>query len=235
MPYDIQRYLNIRSARGADFGPDGTLTFLMNTTGTFQVWRLDAPRIWPEQLTFHEERVTGAHWSPTRDELIFSMDEGGNERAQLFRLDGEGSEEVPLTAMPEAKHQFGGWSHDGERFAFTSNRRDEAVFDVYVQRRDERGGAAERVADGSSGWLTVAGWSPTDDRLALVDSHSSFDQDVYVLDLETGERTHLTPHDGHVRYNSVERGPQRAAPLLHDGCVGRHDIPGQTRRYERRA
>lgn len=208
MTYDIERYLNIRSARGADFGPDGTLSFLMDTTGTAQVWRLDAPRIWPEQLTFHEERVTGAHWSPDRDELIFSMDEGGNERAQFFRLARDGSEEVPLTSMPDAKHQFGGWSHDGDQFAFTSNRRDEAIFDVYVQGRDERGAEATRVAAGDGGWLTVAGWSPTDDRLALVEPHASFDQDVYVLDLASGERRQLTSHEGDVRYGSVEWGPE---------------------------
>ena len=29
-----------------------------------------------------------------------------------------------LTATPDAKHRWGGWSHDGEHFAFTSNRRD---------------------------------------------------------------------------------------------------------------
>lgn len=208
MAYDIERYLNIRSAGGADFGPEGTLSFLLDSTGTAQVWTLDAPRIWPEQITFHEERVTGAHWSPTRPELIFSMDEGGNERAQLFRLAGDGSMEIPLTSMPEAKHQFGGWSHDGDRFAFTSNRQDEAVFDVYVQGREEQGQEADRVYEGTEGWLTVAGWSPSDDRLALVEPHASFDQDVYVLNLSSSEVTHLTPHEGDQRYQNVEWGPE---------------------------
>jgi dipeptidyl aminopeptidase/acylaminoacyl peptidase len=208
MSYDIERYLNIRSAGGADFGPDGTLSFLLDSTGTAQVWTLEGPRIWPEQITFHEERVTGAHWSPARPELIHSMDEGGNERAQLFRLAGDGSTEVPLTSMPDAKHQFGGWSHDGDRFAFTSNRRDEAVFDVYVQARDEQGPDADRVYEGSEGWLSVAGWSPDDARLALVEPHASFDQDVYVLSLSSGEVTHLTPHEGDQRYQNVEWGPR---------------------------
>ncbi|MFB6111007.1 MAG: alpha/beta fold hydrolase [Halobacteriaceae archaeon] len=207
MAYDIERYLNIRSASGADFGPDGTLSFLMDTTGTAQLWTLDAPRVWPKQRTFYEERVTGAHWSPTRQELVFSMDEGGNERAQLFRLSGDGSDEVPLTAMPEAKHQFGGWSHDGERIAFSSNRRDDGVFDVYVQGRDEQGEAAELVYEGDGGWLSVAGWGPEDERLALVEPHASFDLDVYVLDLASGEATHLTPHDGDQRYGNVSWGP----------------------------
>ncbi|ELY68532.1 S9 family peptidase [Natrinema versiforme] len=207
--YDIERYLNVRSAYGASFGPDGErLSFLMNTTGTSQVWTLEEPRDWPEQRTFYDERVTFASWSPERPELIFGMDEGGNERAQLFRLDAETGEIENATAMPEAKHRWGGWSHDGERFAFTSNRRDESVFDVYVQGRDERGDEAQLVYEGD-GWLSLSGWSPDDSRLLVSQAYSNFDQDLYVLDLEADDPDleHLTPHEGDVRYQSASWAP----------------------------
>ncbi|ELY80228.1 S9 family peptidase [Natrinema gari] len=205
--YDIERYLNIRSAYGASFGPDGErLSFLLDTTGTPQLWTLEEPRGWPEQRTFYDERVTFASWSPERSELIFGMDEGGNERAQLFRLDAETGAIENMTAMPEAKHRWGGWSHDGDRFAFTSNRRDEAVFDIYVQNRDETGSDAELVSEGD-GWLSLSGWSPDDSRLLVSQAYSNFDQDLSVLDLETGAREHLTPHDGDVRYQSATWAP----------------------------
>ncbi|AFO57822.1 S9 family peptidase [Natrinema sp. J7-2] len=205
--YDIERYLNIRSAYGASFGPDGErLSFLLDTTGTPQLWTLEDPRGWPEQRTFYDERVTFASWSPERSELIFGMDEGGNERAQLFRLDAETGAIENMTAMPEAKHRWGGWSHDGDRFAFTSNRRDEAVFDIYVQNRDETGSDAELVSEGD-GWLSLSGWSPDDSRLLVSQAYSNFDQDLSVLDLETGAREHLTPHDGDVRYQSATWAP----------------------------
>ncbi|ELZ22120.1 S9 family peptidase [Natrinema limicola] len=209
--YDIERYLNVRSAYGASFGPDGErLSFLMDTTGTAQVWTLETPRGWPEQRTFYDERVTFASWSPERPELIFGMDEGGNERAQLFRLDAETGEIQNLTAMPDAKHRWGGWSHDGDRFAFTSNRRDESVFDIYVQGRDETGEDATLVYEGD-GWLSLAGWSPDDSRLLVSQAYSNFDQDLYVLDLEDDaderELEHLTPHDGDVRYQSASWAP----------------------------
>ncbi|WP_336361134.1 S9 family peptidase [Haladaptatus sp. ZSTT2] len=205
MVYDVERYLNIRSAGSASFGPHGELAFLMDTTGTSQIWSLHEPGRWPEQRTFYDERITFASWSPENPELIFGMDEGGNEREQLFRLDSDGLV-TALTDTPEAKHWWGGWSHDGERFAFSSNRREGSVFDIYVQGRDETGAAAELVYEGD-GWLTVGGWSPDDTRLIVSEAHSSFDQDVYVLDVETGELTHVTPHEGHVRYGSVQWGP----------------------------
>jgi len=204
--YDIERYLNVRSAYGATFGPDGErLSFLLNTTGVPQVWTLSGAGEWPEQRTFYEERVTFATYNPERPELVFGMDEGGNERAQFFRLDEDG-EITNLTDRPEAKHRWGGFSNDGERFAFTSNRRDESVFDVYVQDRDAVGDAAELRHEGD-GWLSVAGWSPSDDRLLVAQAYSNFDQDLYVLDLETDELSHLTPHDGDVRFATAEWGP----------------------------
>ena len=211
MPYDIERYLNIRSAHSPDLAPDGRLAFLLDTTGVPQVWTLKDPCGWPVQRTFHDERVTFVRWSPTRDELVYGMDEGGNERVQLFRLPGDGGEDVPLTDYPSAKHQWGGWSHDGDRIAFSSNRRTEGVFDVYVQGRTDRGAAATRVYEGDGGWLVPAGWSPSDDRLALLEPNASFDHDVYVLDLDTGEATHLTPHDGNIRYRAVDWGPDGEA------------------------
>jgi dipeptidyl aminopeptidase/acylaminoacyl peptidase len=204
--YDIERYLNVRSAGGADLGPDGRLSFLLDTTGTGQVWSLREPESWPEQHTFFEEAVSFVDSSPERSEAVFGMDEGGNERAQLYRLDYESGAITDLTDRPEAKHRWGGWDSTGNRFAFASNRRDEAVFDVYVQGREETGDDAELVYEGD-GWLSVAGWSPSDDRLIVHEAHSSFDHDVYTLDLASGDLTHHTPHEGDIRYSGPEWGP----------------------------
>ncbi|MFT4891617.1 MAG: dipeptidyl aminopeptidase/acylaminoacyl peptidase [Halobacteriales archaeon] len=230
MSYDIERYLNVRNAGGAAFGPDGErLSFLIDTTGTAQVWTLDEPGAWPVQRTFEDDRITFASWSPERPELVFGMDEGGNEREQFFRLDAEDGTIHPLTGLPDAKHRWGGWSHDGERFAFASNRRDEAVFDIYVQGRNEVGDDADLIHEGD-GWLSVGGWSPEDDRLIVHEAHSSFDHDVYLLDLEAEDLTHLTPHEGEVRYQSVNWGPDGEALYLvtDDGSdtlyLGRLDV-----------
>ncbi|WP_049985811.1 S9 family peptidase [Halobellus rufus] len=206
MAHDIERYLNVRSAYGASFSPSDELAFLMDTTGVPQVWTLSEPGAWPEQRTFFDERVTFVSWSPEREEFAFGMDRGGNERQQLFRYDTATGEITDWTEAPDAKHRWGGWSHDGERIAFAANRRDESVFDVYVQRRDETGTDAELIAEGD-GWLTLGGWSPDDSRLLVTESYSNFDQDVAVLDVATGELTELTPHEGTVRFQSATWGP----------------------------
>ncbi|PSP75561.1 S9 family peptidase [Halobacteriales archaeon QS_3_64_16] len=213
MVFDIERYLNVRSAYGASIGPGGEIAFLMDTTGVPQVWTLDSPGTWPEQRTFGDERVTFVDFSPTRPEFVFGMDEGGNERTQFHRYDLDSGALESLTDNPEAKHRWGGWSHDGERFAFAANRRDRSVFDVYVQDRDATSEEADLVHEGE-GWLTVGGFSPADDRLLVSEAHSSFDQDLYVLDLELGELEHVTPHEGSVRYGSANWGPDGEALYL---------------------
>ncbi len=212
--YDLERYLTVRSAYGATLGPGGEFAFLLDTTGVPQLWTVDEPGGWPRQRTFYDEPVSFAAYSPERPELVFGMDDGGNERLQLHRLDADGTV-TDLTAMPDAKHRWGGWSHDGEQFAFASNRRDEAVFDVYVQDRSATGDDAELILEGD-GWLSVGGWSPDDDRLIVTEAYSSFDQDVYVLDIESGDLTHLTPHEGSVRYTSVQWGPSGDLYLVTD-------------------
>jgi len=105
--YDIERYLNVRSAFGASFGPEGDrLCFRLNTTGTPQLWSLTSPRGWPDQHTFFEERVTFGSYSPERQEIIFGKDVGGNERTQFHRLDLTDGQIVDLTQHPDAKHRW---------------------------------------------------------------------------------------------------------------------------------
>ena len=199
MGHDIERYLNIRAATSPSVAPDGTLAFLIDTTGVPQVWTLSRVQEWPTQLTFSDERVTFCSWSPTRLELIYGMDHGGDEREQLFLLDPSSGDIEPMTARPSAKHRWGGWSNDGDQFAFTSNHRDISVFDVYVQSRND---SEARLVYEGDGWLTAAGWSPTDDRLLVHEAFASSEHELHILDLGTNQLTQLTDTDGPTRYIS---------------------------------
>ena len=87
--YSFDRYLNVRSADGASFSPDGRhLSFLTDITGVAEAWSvpIDIHSLdpsWPDQLTFRGERVASATFSPTDDTLLVTADIGGNERSQL--------------------------------------------------------------------------------------------------------------------------------------------------------
>ena len=168
-----------------------------------QVWEVagEAPS-WPEQLTFYEERVSGALYSPTENRLLFGMDAGGNERSQLFLLD-EGSV-TNLTRAPDAIHYSGGFSPDGSRIAYTATRRNGTDFDVFVQELPD--GKPEMVWE-VSGYHTVADWAPDGRALIVSRHHSNVNNDLYRLNLETGEATLLTGHEGDARFSSPNVTP----------------------------
>jgi dipeptidyl aminopeptidase/acylaminoacyl peptidase len=208
--FDIDRFLNIRSALGPSFAPDGRfVSFLTNVTGVAQLWQVPVEGGWPVQLTFTRETVHAGHYNPRRPELIFCMDVGGNERTQLYRLHGLGAADHDLgdgwssddlTSTPSAVHSFGGWSHEGDAFAFSANRIDPSRFDVYVQKVEAA--QAHLVHQGPGGYYQAHGWSPDDRWLLVSHDESSADQDLYVLDIENGKVRHLTPHTGRARYES---------------------------------
>jgi dipeptidyl aminopeptidase/acylaminoacyl peptidase len=211
LAYEFARYLKVRGAWGAGWSPDGRrVCFLTEITGVPQVWEVasEGPS-WPEQLTFHEERVSYAAYSPAEDEILFGMDAGGNERSQLYLLrDGEVTD---LTSAPEAIHYPGGFSPDGRRIAYTATRRNGTDFDVFVQ--DVPDGEPETVWE-VSGYHTVADWAPDGGALLISRHHSNVNNDLFRLDLQTGEATLLTPHEGDARFSGATVTPDGKTVFL---------------------
>ena len=224
----VARYLAIDTVEEPTITPAGRLLFRADTTGTPQVWTTDEPGAWPERLTPHEQRVSTVVASPTAEAVVFGMDRGSDERDQLFHYDLTTGTERPLTADPESKHAFGGWFPDGDRIAFTANREQSGRFDVYtldvsgVSSGTDDDSAAddtaepELIAEGPGGWHNVAAVGPEGERLALVTPNASFDDDLSVLELATGETRRLSDDE-----------PAQYADVTFDGdggllCVTNH-------------
>ena len=93
--------------------------------------------------------------------ILLSIDEGGNERRQLFLL--EPGKEPSRSPSTESIHRSECVSHDGKLVGYASNRRNGVDFDVYVQPID---GEARYVAE-LGGWCDVAGFSPDGHWLAV--------------------------------------------------------------------
>ena len=216
--FSIDRYLNIRAANGPSFSPDGRfVSFWTNITGVSQLWQIPVEGGWPVQVTFTNESVRSGHYNPRRHEIIYSMDVGGNERTQLFRIHGvgggtdhglgEGWVEEELTQQPNAIHSFGGWSHDGEQIVFSANREDPSRFDIYVQKVAS-GANATQLAEarllhkGPGGYYLALGWSPDDRWILAYRMESNYNQDLCAIDVTSREVKHLTPHQGDVQYHS---------------------------------
>ena len=193
--YGVARFLAVEHVDSPAFTPEGRLLFLADTSGTPQVWTTERPGAWPDRLTPHEERVSALATSPADESFVYAMDSGSDERDQLFHYDLATGAERTLTDDLESKHAWGAWGPDGERIAYTANREADGRFDVYVQEvggPDAPAGGPDRVYEGPGGWLNVAAFGPDADRLVLSKPHSSYDEDLMLLDLETGETTALS-------------------------------------------
>ncbi|GCF07691.1 S9 family peptidase [Dictyobacter arantiisoli] len=194
--YEFERYLNVRTAFGPSFAPDGKrLSFLTNITGVAEVWSVpfDPQQLtpaWPEQLTFRGERVAGAIYSPVADMLLVIGDLGGNESMQFFLLNADGSEWTALTDRLDVMHIFGGWSPDGTRIAYSSNARDPHYFDVY--EHDIATGEVRRVLQQDGTNYTV-GYSPDGQQILVTRRISNTRAQLLLVDLPTGQIRALTP------------------------------------------
>src|ERR687884_6008 len=104
LPYEFARYLKVRAAYGATWSPDGCrIAFLTDITGVPQAWEVPIGGGWPEQLTFHEERISGIHYSPTENRLLFSMDAGGGRPFPLTRPPLLEPQQRPVQALPRER------------------------------------------------------------------------------------------------------------------------------------
>ncbi|MDX6573345.1 MAG: hypothetical protein QOC86_2501 [Gaiellales bacterium] len=201
----IERYLQIRAATVAGHLPSGELGYLADVTGLLQLWRV-APDGLHEQVTFGSERVTSALASPTEERWVFARDAGGNERHALFSIAASGVDERALSDDPGAIHVPGAFSPDGRLVAFTHTGRNGVDFDVAVVGVD--GGGRRELAQ-PGGWSHVVDWS--EHGILVQRANTPFDHDLFLIAPESGELTHLTPHEGEVAYDS--------ARLLPDGAV----------------
>src|SRR4030095_11849710 len=134
MTYRFEQFLRARSPYGATMDPAGDrLYFVSDLTGSPQLWcvPIQEAGAWPEPVAVNVDRVMFATPSPKPGRLVFGADVGGNERMQLYLVDGLGRAPKPLTDSPDTIHSFGGWHPDGTSIVFDSNERDPRFFDVY--------------------------------------------------------------------------------------------------------
>ncbi len=188
----IQQYQNTRSASFADWIPnrDGMLmaTRFGNTT---QLHLLQQPGGARNQITFFEEPVGNGSFCPLAEYngFLFTKDSGGNEFSQIFWYDMSKRESEMLSDGESVN--FGmAWSNKGDRFAFTSSRRNKKDFDVYTSGMNAPKEAELQLDKGNGYWITTD-WSPDDTKLLLIQYLSSTKSNSYVLDLGTKELTQL--------------------------------------------
>lgn len=189
--YKIEDFLEIKSASGASFNPTGEkIAFVSNINGTSQVYLIPRDGGEPEQVTSYEEPISFAVFSPTKNEIIFGMAKGGNEKTQFFLFDIASKSVRPITNQPEAAHRFGGWSRDGNFITYASNARNGTDFDIYIMEIET--GISRLIFD-QGGSCDSMGFSPSGKMVTVRKKYTELLHDLYLIYLRNGQIELLTP------------------------------------------
>ena len=197
----IRDYLETRTAHPAGFSSDGeTVLIGANLTGTMQLYTVPAGGGALHQLTALAEPVTG-RFLPTSDDVLVSVDDGGNERLQIHLLAAGGGELRPVVCEPEYIARRGGVSRDGALLAYTSNRRTGADFDVWLH---DLATGTDRLLFAPGGWCAAGSFSPAGDWLSVTRlTERPGDNDAYVVSVESGAAHHVSPHDDDASFSGA--------------------------------
>ena len=133
-----------------------------------------------------------------------AIDEGGNERHQLYLIDlddaaaatVEGFDRLAaLTSDPRSGHQFAGFSLDGRRLAYVSDRSNGVDFDLWVCDLEH---AEHRLLHAGGAWYQPAsGFSPGGRFVSVLRPGSRpLDFDLVLVDVTSGQARIPIPHPG---------------------------------------
>ncbi|MGZ5537103.1 MAG: S9 family peptidase [Chthoniobacterales bacterium] len=189
----VGRYTEARAAAFVDWHPaKAEALILTRFADTNQVHLVAQPGGARTQLTFFPDRVINATMDPQKGEFfILSKSVGGNEFNQNYRYDFA-TGEVTLLTDGKSLNSAPVWSTKGDRFAYTSTRRDGTDDDIYLELPNDTK-SDRMLAEVKGGGWQVEDWSPDDKQLLVIEEISANESYLWLFDTAKGERKELTP------------------------------------------
>lgn len=203
--YTIAQFMDIVQISGGAFSPDETkLLISSKATGIFNAYEVDIATGEQKPLTSSTDNAIFAQsYFPEDGRVLFTSDKGGNEITHLFVRGNEGNT-IDLIKDSTAKAEFYGWSYNKKLMYYASNGRDKRFFDLYrIQLANEQEGnvyPATLVYKNEEGY-DIGSISNDDRYIALTKTITTTNNDMYLLDTQSGKVKHLSPHEGEVSFN----------------------------------
>jgi dienelactone hydrolase len=178
----MEHFQNWHFTTLVDRAPGGGIVVLRRGDETAQLYAVSAPGNALRRLTFLTEPVIDA-WvcpDPDRKILLFTQDSGGDENFRICSLQLDSLRIIQLT-HDSAQNDGVVWSNRGDRFAYSSNRRNNNDFDLYIRAIDHPADSTPIITNG--GMWSAIDWSPGDRKLLVSHYVSSTSSRLHILDL----------------------------------------------------
>ncbi|MBL7865293.1 MAG: S9 family peptidase [Cyclobacteriaceae bacterium] len=202
--YTIQQFMDIVQINGGSFSADDSKVMINSReTGIFNAITIDIKTGQQTPLTASSDNaILGLSYFPGDDRIVYTSDQGGDEINHLFVRNQDGSV-IDLIQDSTAKAQFAGWSYNKKLMYYASNSRDKKFFDLYNVQVPT---GENKVYPSTLLYKNDKGLNPdvisNDDRyIALSESITTNNSNMYLLDTQTGKTQLLSKHDGDVQYS----------------------------------
>lgn len=178
---------------GGVFSPDSKrIAFVTNASGVPNVWMSNADGSELRQVTNSEDQVGGVSWSPTGDTLAIDIAPGGGLNSQIYLMPANGGEMRMITAGGRVNNWLIGWSEDGRYLSYSSSAKSENGMDCWLH--DTQTGENRLIVKNQG--IGACELSPDNRRALAWRMVSRGNTDLYLVDVESAEEQHLTPHKG---------------------------------------
>lgn len=197
-----RQYSFIRSGSFRSWTPDGRSIIIGTGFGeTTQLHKVENPLGQRSQITFYNEPIRGGYFSHNKkiNGFLFSKDVGGSENWQVFFHNIENGKSTMITDGV-SRNSLGGWSNDGQRFAFSSNKVNGKDTHVFISDLD---GNTKQLVSLEGSWSALD-WSP-DDSKVLVRRYVSINESyLHIVNLNNGSVNPFNPSKEKISFGSAK-------------------------------
>ena len=183
--------------------------------GIAQIHSVGSPMAALVQVTHGRQSTPYAIFPKHRSDyaVLVRDPSGADAYNQLFRADLEAGKAARLTEGDKSRNWFGPWSNKGDVLAYTSLTPDAKTTSVCVVDPLVPKSAHVVVALDGPGWYPTD-WSLDDKLLLLLETVSATESRLWTLDLETGNKTEVTPRDEKIGFGWAYFGRDGKSILL---------------------
>ena len=203
--YLFEQFTAVRIHTSASYSHDGKhIAYIANTSGQFNIWIVPSGGGTARQLTaFEDWAVRSFAWSHDDSRIAFVADKDGDENRQVFIIDADGGWPERVSEKLDSQYDLAEWSQDDKKLLYTANDLNPNEKDPI--EHDLETGEMRRLMNGAINF--AAGYSPDGNYINIVRFEGNTQQNIFVVEAESGEAALASPHEGEATFFPGEWKP----------------------------